>query len=115
MHLRPLGHLSRDGAAASAGDGATDSGNRTNMRGLLARLLDNAGLSRRLRDGELSEWPKEPDSKSGVRVTVPRVRIPRSPPQSWKEQVRPAGPRPAALRAVGAERQDRQAKSPGEG
>jgi hypothetical protein len=65
---------------------ATGSGNRSNMRGLLARLLDNAGLSRRLRDGELSEWPKEPDSKSGVRVTVPRVRIPRSPPQSANEQ-----------------------------
>src|SRR5271166_1387302 len=34
-----------------------------------------------LRGGELSEWPKEPDSKSGVPVRVPRVRIPRSPPR----------------------------------
>src|ERR1700722_10164923 len=34
----------------------------------------------RLRGGELSEWPKEPDSKSGVPVRVPWVRIPRSPP-----------------------------------
>src|SRR5271165_3413404 len=33
----------------------------------------------RLRGGELSEWPKEPDSKSGVPVRVPWVRIPRSP------------------------------------
>jgi hypothetical protein len=33
------------------------------------------------RGGELSEWPKEPDSKSGVPVRVPWVRIPRSPPR----------------------------------
>jgi hypothetical protein len=32
-----------------------------------------------LRGGELSEWPKEPDSKSGVPARVPWVRIPRSP------------------------------------
>jgi hypothetical protein len=31
------------------------------------------------RGGEMSEWPKEPDSKSGVSVRVPRVRIPLSP------------------------------------
>ena len=30
--------------------------------------------------GELSEWPKEPDSKSGVGASSPWVRIPRSPP-----------------------------------
>ena len=29
--------------------------------------------------GELSEWLKEPASKTGVRVTVPGVRIPHSP------------------------------------
>src|SRR5262249_17260418 len=33
----------------------------------------------RLRGGELSESPKEPESKSGVPLRVPRVRIPRSP------------------------------------
>jgi hypothetical protein len=35
---------------------------------------------RRVGGGELSEWPKEPDSKSGVGASLPRVRIPYSPP-----------------------------------
>ena len=29
--------------------------------------------------GEMTEWPIVPDSKSGVRVTVPGVQIPLSP------------------------------------
>ena len=33
------------------------------------------------RRGEMTEWPKVPDSKSGVSVRVPRVRIPLSPLQ----------------------------------
>src|SRR5205823_6285874 len=32
--------------------------------------------------GEVAEWSNVPDSKSGVRVTVPWVRIPPSPP-NW--------------------------------
>src|SRR2546426_5100685 len=32
------------------------------------------------RDGEVPKWLTGPDSKSGVRVTVPWVRIPPSPP-----------------------------------
>ncbi len=32
-------------------------------------------------NGEVSEWPKEHDWKSCVRVTVPRVQIPPSPPE----------------------------------
>jgi hypothetical protein len=31
-------------------------------------------------DGEVAEWPNVPDSKSGVGVSLPRVRIPPSPP-----------------------------------
>jgi hypothetical protein len=30
--------------------------------------------------GEMAEWSKAPHSKCGVPVTVPRVRIPISPP-----------------------------------
>ena len=41
--------------------------------------------------GELSEWLKEPASKTGVRVTVPGVRIPHSPQ-----------PRMASQRSCGA-------------
>ncbi len=33
-----------------------------------------------LADGEVAEWPIVPDSKSGVPVRVPWVRIPPSPP-----------------------------------
>src|ERR1700733_14597296 len=32
--------------------------------------------------GEVAEWSNVPDSKSGVRVSVPRVRIPPSPPEN---------------------------------
>jgi hypothetical protein len=32
--------------------------------------------------GEMSEWSNEPAWKAGVLATVPRVRIPLSPPQS---------------------------------
>ena len=38
----------------------------------------------RYQKGELSEWLKEPASKTGVRVTVPGVRIPHSPQFSLK-------------------------------
>jgi hypothetical protein len=34
--------------------------------------------------GEVAEWSNVPDSKSGVRVTVPWVRIPPSPPEQRK-------------------------------
>jgi hypothetical protein len=34
--------------------------------------------------GEMSEWPKVPDSKSGVPARVPWVRIPLSPPEAGK-------------------------------
>lgn len=41
-------------------------------------------------DGEVAEWPKAPDSKSGIPVTVSWVRIPPSPnflsgsvPETW--------------------------------
>jgi hypothetical protein len=33
-------------------------------------------------NGEVAEWSNVPDSKSGVRVTVPWVRIPPSPPRN---------------------------------
>ena len=36
--------------------------------------------------GELSEWLKEPASKTGVRVTVPGVRIPHSPQSGMASQ-----------------------------
>ena len=36
--------------------------------------------------GELSEWLKEPSSKTGVRVTVPGVRIPHSPQSGMASQ-----------------------------
>ncbi len=36
--------------------------------------------------GELSEWLKEPASKTGVRVTVPGVRIPHSPQSRMASQ-----------------------------
>lgn len=32
------------------------------------------------KDGEVSEWSKVPDSKSGVQQPEPRVQIPPSPP-----------------------------------
>src|SRR5438067_3354637 len=35
--------------------------------------------------GEVAEWSNVPDSKSGVRVTVPWVRIPPSPPERNKK------------------------------
>ena len=44
-----------------------------------------------IQSGELSEWLKEPASKTGVRVTVPGVRIPHSPQ-----------PRMASQRSCGA-------------
>ncbi len=34
-----------------------------------------------VRGGEMTEWPKVPDSKSGVPVRVPWVRLPLSPPR----------------------------------
>jgi hypothetical protein len=34
----------------------------------------------RVRGGEMTEWPKVPDSKSGVSERVPWVRLPLSPP-----------------------------------
>ena len=37
--------------------------------------------AKRPRHGEVAEWSNVPDSKSGVRVTVPWVRIPPSPPK----------------------------------
>ena len=33
------------------------------------------------KDGEVSEWSKVPDSKSGVQQPEPRVQIPPSPPR----------------------------------
>ena len=35
----------------------------------------------RFRGGEMTEWPKVPDSKSGVPARVPWVRIPLCPPE----------------------------------
>src|SRR5215472_3095322 len=71
MHLRPLGHLSHEARRPRAARGA-----------VIARLFERLTTRCRactVRGGELSEWPKEPDSKSGVPVRVPWVRIPRSP------------------------------------
>ena len=45
--------------------------------------------AKRPRHGEVAEWSNVPDSKSGVRVTVPWVRIPPSPPKTNKA---PSGP-----------------------
>ena len=45
--------------------------------------------TKRPRHGEVAEWSNVPDSKSGVRVTVPWVRIPPSPPKTHKA---PSGP-----------------------
>ena len=46
-----------------------------------ASCLHSAGWhSRARRHGEVAEWLKAPHSKCGVRVTVPGVRIPPSPP-----------------------------------
>ena len=36
------------------------------------------------RCGEVAEWSNVPDSKSGVGATLPRVRIPPSPPEARK-------------------------------
>ena len=44
------------------------------------RVSGKTRLARRLRRGEVAEWLMVPLSKSGVRATVPRVRIPPSPP-----------------------------------
>lgn len=35
--------------------------------------------------GEMSEWSNEPAWKAGVLATVPRVRIPLSPPKKVKK------------------------------
>ena len=40
--------------------------------------------AKRPRHGEVAEWSNVPDSKSGVRVTVPWVRIPPSPPKQTR-------------------------------
>ena len=40
--------------------------------------------ARRPQNGEVAEWSNVPDSKSGVRVTVPWVRIPPSPPKQTR-------------------------------
>jgi hypothetical protein len=45
-------------------------------------LLTERGPFVMVRGGEMTERPKVPDSKSGVLVRVPRVRIPLSPPVS---------------------------------
>ena len=45
-------------------------------------LLTERGPFAMVRRGEMTERPKVPDSKSGVLVRVPRVRIPLSPPVS---------------------------------
>ena len=42
-------------------------------------VLTDPPKAARFRAGEMSEWSKVPDSKSGVSAMVPRVRIPLSP------------------------------------
>src|ERR1700712_2348108 len=42
--------------------------------------------------GEVAEWSNVPDSKSGVRANVPRVRIPPSPPEMRCTSQFPKGP-----------------------
>ena len=51
------------------------------------------------RSGEVSEWSNEPDSKSGVQLAVPWVRIPPSPPE--KQEAAPGRPLAFTL-ALGA-------------
>src|SRR5688572_28826175 len=46
------------------------------------RPLTRPDPADKVRGGEMTEWPKVPDSKSGVPVRVPWVRIPLSPPRS---------------------------------
>src|SRR5688500_14790656 len=55
---------------AEARASATRSGERSHFASLTEHWL--AFIFRR---GEMTEWPKVPDSKSGVSVRVPRVRI----------------------------------------
>src|SRR5580692_4820999 len=89
MHLRPLGHLS--GAELRARlpasyeyEARSGCGRGGDPFSTVPSWARKGGLTSRrhpcrLRGGELSEWPKVPDSKSGVPVRVPWVRIPRSP------------------------------------
>ena len=48
--------------------------------GLKFRMRTLLELLSRVCPGEVPEWPNGPDSKSGVRASVPWVRIPPSPP-----------------------------------
>ncbi len=67
-----------------------------------ASSLTTSARPATFRRGELSEWPKEPDSKSGVPVRVPWVRIPRSPQVEWLVR----GPCPEPLLATGVAARD---------
>src|SRR5580700_5993140 len=95
MHLRPLGHLSVPCFAPATGRESrrrTGAGRGADPFSTVHGWARKGGLTSRrhpcrLRGGELSEWPKEPDSKSGVPVRVPWVRIPRSPPARWRAAV----------------------------
>ena len=44
------------------------------------------------KNGEVAEWLNVPDSKSGVRSHVPRVRIPPSPPGIFSSETPPCMP-----------------------
>ena len=46
----------------------------------LTKTDDSATIRRKSNHGEMAEWSKAPDSKSGVAARLPWVRIPLSPP-----------------------------------
>ena len=58
----------------------TDRESRIDLR---IRVLTGRDPFAMVRRGEMTERPKVPDSKSGVLVRVPRVRIPLSPPVTF--------------------------------
>ena len=49
------------------------------MRNALWKFLTALGPPASFRRGEMTEWPKVPDSKSGVGLRPPWVQIPLSP------------------------------------
>ena len=86
-HAPSATRSSLPGGPRAARAGASSTGGRQravrvgNCSKAACGSLTSRGSPATFRGGELSEWPKEPDSKSGVPVRVPWVRIPRSPLQ----------------------------------
>src|SRR5690606_15457105 len=54
--------------------------------GLRLLASPSLGAAERRSRGQVAEWSNVPDSKSGVRASVPWVRIPPCPPQNFPKQ-----------------------------